>query len=37
MCKFNIKLLKDMDFVKLVKDIVEQCKTDFTQQENKRN
>ncbi len=25
-----------MDFIKLVKDIVKQCKTDFTQQENKR-
>ncbi len=33
--KFNIKLLKDMDYVKLVKNTVEQCKNDFCQQENK--
>ncbi len=33
--KFNLKLLKDMDYVKLVKHTVGQCKTDFCQQEHK--
>ncbi len=33
--KFNLKLLKDMDYVKLVKNTVEQCKNDFCQQEDK--
>ncbi len=33
--KCNLKLLKDMNYVKLVKNTVEQCKNDFCQQENK--
>ncbi len=33
--KFNLKLLKDMVHVKLVKDIVKQCRNDFCQQENR--
>ncbi len=33
--KFNLKLLKDMDYVKLVKNTVEHCKNDFCQPENK--
>ncbi len=33
--EFNLKLLKDMDHVKIVKNTVEQCKNDFCQQENK--
>ncbi len=35
LCKFNLKLLKDMDYVILVKNTVEQCKNDFCQQQNK--
>ncbi len=33
--KFNLKLIKDMDYVKLVKNTVKQCKNHFCEQENK--
>ncbi len=35
LCKFNLKLLKAIDYVKLVKNTVKQCKNYFCQQENK--